>query len=399
MAVEIDQVEAFVAIVRRGGFTRAAAALHLSQPAVSRRLELLEREVGRPLFDRTRGGARLTEAGRTFLPHAEALLASMRDGVEAVQALNRADRGTVTLALVGTLASTTLTARLRKFRHTHPHVRLALRTALSREVTALVRRGDAALGLRYFPDPDPDVVSLPLYKEALVPVCARSHRLACARRPNARMLAGETWVAFAVRPVAAGESYAQMLTERLATLGARRCRDHPDRQPHRAEAAGRGRLRPGTHAGEQRRGRAARRHAPRAAHRGHAHGGAGRAGAPAPRVPERRRASTHGAPRRTAEPRALVSRWPRCTSSPRRNGSAGSTRRGRSVRPRSRACRAPAIRPSPARSKPRRCCAARAASCRPDSTASSTGTPSVASAACWSSVVTAKSRSWWTRWA
>ena len=86
-------------------------------------------------------------------------------------------------------------------------------------MTALVRRGDAALGLRYFPDPDPDVVSLPLYKEALVTVCAPNHRLARARRPNARMLAGETWVAFAVRPVAAGESYAQMLTERLATLG------------------------------------------------------------------------------------------------------------------------------------------------------------------------------------
>lgn len=63
-SVEIDQVETFVTIVRRGGFTRAAAALHLSQPAVSRRLDLLEREVGRPLFDRTRGGTRLTEAGR-----------------------------------------------------------------------------------------------------------------------------------------------------------------------------------------------------------------------------------------------------------------------------------------------------------------------------------------------
>jgi len=93
MAVEIDHVEAFVAIVRRGGFTRAATSLHLSQPAVSRRLDLLEREVGQRLFDRARGGARLTEAGRAFLPHAEALLASMRDGVEAVQALDRADHG------------------------------------------------------------------------------------------------------------------------------------------------------------------------------------------------------------------------------------------------------------------------------------------------------------------
>ena len=63
IAVEIDHVEAFVAIVRRGGFTRAAAFLNLSQPAVSRRLDLLEHELGRALFDRARGRAHLTEAG------------------------------------------------------------------------------------------------------------------------------------------------------------------------------------------------------------------------------------------------------------------------------------------------------------------------------------------------
>ena len=122
MPVEIDQVQAFVAIVRGGGFTRAASILHLSQPAVSRRLDLLERELGRPLFDRTRGGARLTEAGQAFLPHAEALLASTRDGVEAVSGLDRTDRGVVTVALVGTLASTELTTRLKRFRRAYPDV-------------------------------------------------------------------------------------------------------------------------------------------------------------------------------------------------------------------------------------------------------------------------------------
>jgi DNA-binding transcriptional LysR family regulator len=217
--MELDQVETFVTIVRRGGFTRAAATLHLSQPAVSRRLDLLERELGRPLFDRTRGGARLTEAGRAFLPHAETLLASMRDGVEAVRALERSDRGTVTVALVGTLANTLLTARLQRFRDAHRQVRLELRTALSREVSALVRRGDAALGLRYFPDPDPDLVSLPFYREDLVTVCAPTHRLAGKRRLTARMLTGEPWVAFPIRQGSSGESYAQVLAERLAAMG------------------------------------------------------------------------------------------------------------------------------------------------------------------------------------
>ena len=120
MAMEIDQLEALVAVARRGGFTRAAAALNLSQPAVSRRLGLLERELGAPLFERIPSGIVLTAAGQAFLPHAEALLASMRDGVDAVRALEGADRGAITLALVGTLASTTVTGCLRGFRETYP---------------------------------------------------------------------------------------------------------------------------------------------------------------------------------------------------------------------------------------------------------------------------------------
>src|SRR5215469_15976366 len=64
--MELNQIEAFVAIVRGGGFTRASATLHLSQPAISRRLHLLEDELGAPLFERIRSGAVLTEAGRAF---------------------------------------------------------------------------------------------------------------------------------------------------------------------------------------------------------------------------------------------------------------------------------------------------------------------------------------------
>src|SRR5437867_2247211 len=219
--MELDHVEAFVAIVRRGGFTRAAAALHLSQPAISRRLHLLEHELGAPLFDRVRAGATLTDAGRAFLPHAEALLASMRDGIEAVGALRGANRGTVTLAVVGTLASTSLTARLRRPRDAYPAIDLRVRTALSREVSELVRRGDATLGLRYDADPHPDLVSTPVHDEPMVPVCSPHHRLARARRVDAKALAGERWITFPLRPGAAPEPYASALERGLALVGAR----------------------------------------------------------------------------------------------------------------------------------------------------------------------------------
>lgn len=217
--MELDHVEAFVAIVRRGGFTRASAILHLSQPAISRRLHLLERELGAPLFERMRSGAQLTDAGHAFLPHAEALLASMRDGIDAVQALRGRDRGAVTLAVVGTLASTTLTERLRRFREAHPGIDLRLRTALSAEVSALVLRGDATLGLRYDEDPHRDLVSSTIYHEPMVPVCSRRHRLAGARRIDPRALAGEPWITFPPRPGNSREPYASALTQRLAACG------------------------------------------------------------------------------------------------------------------------------------------------------------------------------------
>src|SRR5262249_58777019 len=129
------------------------------------------------------------------LRSAGALVASMRDGVNAVGALRGEDRGIVTLALVGTLASTTLTARLRTFRDTHPHVDLRLRTALSVEVSALVLSGEAALGLRYERDPDPHLASTIVHHESLIPVCSTRHRLARSARVPPRALARDRWLA------------------------------------------------------------------------------------------------------------------------------------------------------------------------------------------------------------
>src|SRR5499426_2722130 len=219
IAVELDQVEAFVAIVRGGGFTRAAALLHLSQPAVSRRLELLDHELGAPLFERTPKGVILTEADRTFLPHAEGLLSSMRDGVESVKALQQPDRGTITLALVGTLASTTLTACLQRFREAHPRVELRLRTALSQEVSMLVRRGDATLGLRYGGDPHREMRAVSVYDEPMIVVCSPRHRLARRRRITPAALAKEPWVAFPPRDGAFYDPYPWSLQNRLAACG------------------------------------------------------------------------------------------------------------------------------------------------------------------------------------
>src|SRR6516225_1872213 len=129
--MNVNEIQAFVSIARLGGVTRAAGRLHRSQPAITRRIKLLENQLGASLLERRRGGVILSEAGRAFLPYAEAVLAALKDGEEAVKALHGAKRGTVSLALVGTLAATTLVDQLKRFSLKYKNVQLELRTANS----------------------------------------------------------------------------------------------------------------------------------------------------------------------------------------------------------------------------------------------------------------------------
>ena len=215
--MDLDQIRTFVAVARGRSFVGAAATLHRSQPAISRRIELLEREFDTSLFERLRSGTVLTAAGAAFLPHAEAVLAAAKDGAEALRAVGRGDSGQVSLALVGTLANVTLTDVLQQFGRKYPKVRLDLQTAISREVDELVQRGEATLGLRYATGRQSGVVSQIIAEERLVVVGCSDHPLANGRTQLPSRLANEKWVAFPMRN--ARESFAQFLARKLLAAG------------------------------------------------------------------------------------------------------------------------------------------------------------------------------------
>ncbi len=215
-AMDFDALKTFVAIARLGGFGRAATALHRSQPAISRRIEMLEEELGAPLFERLRTGILLTDAGTALLPHAQSALAAAKDGATAVTESTNGAAGHVSLALVGTLADERLTRALREFRDRRPHVTVDVQTATTRIVARLVQVGDATLGLRYLDESVAGLVSQTMAHEKMVVVCGASHRLAGKRR-RIGDLAGERWVMFPVR--APRESLAQFLQLKLAAAG------------------------------------------------------------------------------------------------------------------------------------------------------------------------------------
>jgi DNA-binding transcriptional LysR family regulator len=218
MLMNINEIEAFVSILRTGGVTHAAERLHRSQPAITRRIKLLEDKIGVPLIERVRGKAVPTEAGQAFLPFAEAVLVAIKDGAEAVRALRAPEQGTIRLALVGTLAGTTVVTHLRRFMRTHPKVRIELRTANSQDVSGLVRNGEVTLGLRYFDDPSPELISEAVSTETMLVACSSDHRLAGRVVHDTVKLAGERWIGF---PAARGrsDSFAQLLERQLVRAG------------------------------------------------------------------------------------------------------------------------------------------------------------------------------------
>jgi DNA-binding transcriptional LysR family regulator len=220
--MDSDALNTFLVVHRRGGISNAAKALHRSQPAISRRIALLEQELGVPLFERIAGKARLSDAGRVMVPYAERAVAAAQDAENAVRALSRDNSGPVALAVTGTLAGGRLSKVLKRFAKQYPDVALTLRTATSAEVSDLIRRGEATIGLRYDRDRSGDLDCEMLFAEPLQVVCAPDHPLAGRRVGKLADLRTERWIAFPELPgrreIAASHVFALFLTRGMGEI-------------------------------------------------------------------------------------------------------------------------------------------------------------------------------------
>ena len=190
----LDRLEGFVEIAEHGQIGRAAAALHLSQPSLSARLQRLEAELGTPLYRRTRQGMRLTPAGEALLPHARRALEAVADGRRAV-AGDAPARQTLALAAAPAVSTYVLPAVLERLRLAHPDVALTVRTGRSEEVLELVLAGEVQIGLvRALRHPAIEVT--PFYQEELVLACAPDHPFAADGTVRIEQLGGEALILF-----------------------------------------------------------------------------------------------------------------------------------------------------------------------------------------------------------
>jgi DNA-binding transcriptional LysR family regulator len=177
--VLLAEIEGFIEIARMGNMRRAAAALSISQPALTARLHGLERELAAPLFRRSHAGMVMTPAGRAFLPHADRAIEALRSGASLVRELEHGVIGELAFAVAPAVSAYVLPEILVRFTERHPDVRLRVRTGHSEEILNLVVRGEVELGIvRHLRDDR--VRSRPLYEDELVLVARPDHPFAVA---------------------------------------------------------------------------------------------------------------------------------------------------------------------------------------------------------------------------
>ncbi len=170
--MELRQVEYVVAVVDEGGFTRAAAAIPISQPALSQGIRSLEDELGVELFARIGRSVRLTTAGSAFLEPARQLLRDTRSAREAVAAVAGIRAGRLEIVCPPTLAVEPTVDLVGRFRREHPGVTVRIREPEDRSALAeLVASGEAELGVAELPVGGRGLVADPLLDQEILVVC------------------------------------------------------------------------------------------------------------------------------------------------------------------------------------------------------------------------------------
>jgi len=177
MKIDFDGVQAFVAVAELGGFNKAARELHVTQTALTRRVQKLEAYLGLKLLDRTTRRVELTAVGREFLPQARAIVQEMTAAVEQLKDMSRRSTGHFTLACIPSMSSHVLPRVMRRYAERHPGNRIRLLDGSSHEVRNAVLGGQAELGIAVHGEKHPDLAESVLFADELVLLCRSPHAL------------------------------------------------------------------------------------------------------------------------------------------------------------------------------------------------------------------------------
>lgn len=214
--MEWHELKAFVAVADTGSFSRAADALHVTQPAVSKRIQSLESALGIRLFDRVGRRIFLTDAGRTLEPRARSLLDQLDDTEILLKNLDQRVDGRLALATSHHVGLHRLAPVLRAFSQRHAEVQLDIEFVDSEAAHAMLRTGESELAVVTLdPEGPADLCYRPLWIDPLVFVVGAEHPLARHASP----IDLDALAAYPVILPGMGTYTGRIVAERFASAG------------------------------------------------------------------------------------------------------------------------------------------------------------------------------------
>ena len=186
MTAELRHIEAFLAVARCGNFTRAAAELHVSQPALTVQIRQLESALGVRLFDRNNRTVGLTPPGRELVAPCEQVLLDVRSIVEHAHEFASHRRGVVTVACLPSIASELLPRAIADLATRHQGIAVRVRDVVAARVLELVKSGEVDFGLGSCGRVDRELSEQPLFADRLAAFVPNDHPLADKRHVTLR---------------------------------------------------------------------------------------------------------------------------------------------------------------------------------------------------------------------
>jgi LysR family transcriptional regulator, nitrogen assimilation regulatory protein len=181
--MDLKQIESFVRVAELGSFTKAATALGIPQPLLSRHVRLLEVELHQNLLLRNGRGVTLTEAGLVMLEHGRGILHQVAVAQEELGSVRGALAGRVSIGLPPSLSKLVTVPLTLSFRHTLPHAQLSLTEGFSVLMVESLRAGRLDMAVLYNPPPSPDLEMSLLHEEALILIASSQKAPALASAP------------------------------------------------------------------------------------------------------------------------------------------------------------------------------------------------------------------------
>ncbi|NBA97448.1 LysR family transcriptional regulator [Pseudomonas sp. R5(2019)] len=166
--MDVVQLNTLIHVAELGSLSKASDRLHIAQPALSRQIRQLEKELGAYLFDRHGRGMVITDAGREVLAHATRIMEEMESIRSSVVGGRASFRGTVQIGTTPTVAEIVTVPLVTRIREAHPNLSVRFSSAYSGYLLDWVQRGELELAISYDPQPLHTLRIVPVMMENLL---------------------------------------------------------------------------------------------------------------------------------------------------------------------------------------------------------------------------------------